>query len=115
MLVLRKVLSKVSALAIAVIAASPAAGPAIAQDESGFQDYLGELARKAASEGVSRRTIDLVIPTLTYSARVVELDRQQPESRPNAPISNFEPYRVKHVDASRITRGRAAYQRQRWR
>jgi membrane-bound lytic murein transglycosylase B len=56
-----------------------------------------------------------VIPTLTFNPRVVELDRQQPEARPNAPIPAFEPYRRQHVDASRITRGRAAYQRQRWR
>jgi lytic murein transglycosylase len=101
------------ALGVAVIAAAPMGAPAIAQDETGFQSYLGELSRQAATQGVSRRTIDLVIPTLTYNARVVELDRQQPETAPNAPISNFEPYRVKHVDAARIGQGRAAYQRQR--
>ncbi|RYD54100.1 MAG: lytic murein transglycosylase, partial [Sphingomonadales bacterium] len=111
----RKVSSWTAAVSIAVIAASPAAGPAVAQDEQGFQGYLQTLARQAAAEGVSRRTIDSVLPGLTYNARVVELDRQQPETRPNAPIPNFDPYRVKHVDASRITRGRAAYQRQRWR
>ncbi|WP_240953631.1 lytic murein transglycosylase [Sphingomonas sp. G-3-2-10] len=81
--------------------------------EAGFQAYLPQLARQAEAAGVSRRTIDLVIPTLTFNARVVELDRQQPETRPNAPIPAFEPYRRQHVDASRIDRGRAAYQRQR--
>ncbi|WP_249341199.1 MULTISPECIES: lytic murein transglycosylase [unclassified Sphingomonas] len=101
------------ALGVAVIAAAPMGAPAIAQDESGFQTYLGELSRQAAAEGVSRRTIDSVIPTLTYNARVVQLDRQQPETAPNAPISNFEPYRRAHVDAARISQGRAAYQRQR--
>jgi membrane-bound lytic murein transglycosylase B len=83
--------------------------------EEGFQAYLPTLARQAEAAGVSRRTIDLVIPTLTFNPRVVQLDRQQPESRPNAPIPAFEPYRVKHVDPQRISRGRAAYQRQRWR
>ncbi|MBB4838798.1 lytic murein transglycosylase [Sphingomonas kyeonggiensis] len=101
------------ALGVAVIAAAPVGAPAIAQDESGFQTYLGELSRQAAAQGASRRTIDLVIPTLTYNARVVQLDRQQPETAPNAPISNFEPYRRSHVDAARIGQGRAAYQRQR--
>jgi membrane-bound lytic murein transglycosylase B len=81
--------------------------------EAGFQAYLPQLAREAAAAGVSRRAIDMVIPTLTYNARVVELDRQQPETSPNARIPAFEPYRLRHVDASRITRGRAAYQRQR--
>ena len=104
---------KILALGVAVIAAAPAGSPAIAQDESGFQNYLDILARQAAQQGVSRRTIDAVIPTLTYNARVVELDRQQPETRPNATIPAFEPYRRSHVDAARINQGRAAYQRQR--
>ncbi len=104
---------KTLALGVAVIAAAPAGSPAIAQDESGFQNYLDVLARQAAQQGVSRRTIDAVIPTLTYNPRVVELDRQQPETSPNARIPAFEPYRRSHVDAARINQGRAAYQRQR--
>ena len=103
------------ALGAAVIAAAPLDDRARAQDESGFQSYLGELSRQAAAEGVSRRTIDAVIPSLTFNSRVVELDRQQPESRPNAPIPAFEPYRRAHVDDARISQGRAAYQRQRFR
>lgn len=100
-------------LGAAVIAASPAGSPAVAQDESGFQNYLSTLTRQATEQGVTRRTIDAVIPTLTYNPRVVELDRQQPESNPNAPIPAFEPYRVRHVDAARIGQGRVAYQRER--
>lgn len=112
---LRMISSKAAALAVAVVVASPAGAPAIAQDDTGFQSYLQTLSRQAAAEGVSRRTIDSVIPTLTFNQRVVALDRQQPESRPNAPISAFEPYRIRHVDAARIGRGRSAYQRQRGR
>lgn len=89
--------------------------PASAQDESGFQSYLQTLSRQAEQQGVSRRTIDAVIPTLTLNTRVIELDRQQPESSPNAPIPMFAPYQARHVDADRIARGRAAYQRQRGR
>lgn len=111
----RNVSSWSLALAAAVVLASPAAGPAVAQDEQGFQAYLQQLGRQARAEGVSQRTIDAVLPGLTYNARVVELDRQQPESRPNAPIPNFQPYKLQHVDAARISQGRAAYQRQRWR
>lgn len=111
MVVWRQAFGKLGAIPAALALASPAWAPAQAQDETGFQAYLRTLAAQAAAQGVSRRTIDSVIPTLTYNARVVELDRQQPESRPNAPIPNFEPYRQRHVDASRITRGRAAYQR----
>jgi lytic murein transglycosylase len=104
-------------LAVTVATVGVSSGQAQQQSaplsEAGFQAYLPQLARQAEAAGVSRRTIDLVIPTLTFNARVVELDRQQPETRPNAPIPAFEPYRRQHVDASRIDRGRAAYQRQR--
>jgi len=84
-----------------------------AQDEAGFQDYLKTLSRQAAAAGVRQSTIDAVVPTLTLNTRVIELDRQQPEASPNAPIPRFAPYRVKHVDADRINRGRAVYQRER--
>jgi lytic murein transglycosylase len=101
------------AVALAIAAGVLAGASAQAQDDSGFRNYLDTLAREAQSQGVSRRTIDAVMPTLTLNPRVIELDRQQPESRPNAPIPAFEPYKRMHVDADRITRGRAAYQRQR--
>jgi lytic murein transglycosylase len=91
------------------------ASPVQAQDEAGFQTYMQTLSRQAAAAGVRQSTIDAVIPQLTYNPRVVELDRQQPESNPNAPIPNYEQYRRTHVDANRISRGRAAYQRVRWR
>jgi membrane-bound lytic murein transglycosylase B len=109
----RAIIGRSGALAAAAIVATPAAAPAIAQDEAGFQSYLQTLGRQAAAAGVTQRTIDAVLPSLTYNPRVVELDRQQPESRPNAPIPAFEPYRRQHVDAARIGQGRAAYQRQR--
>lgn len=102
-------------LPVALVLASPVAvqAPALAQDEAGFRAYLDTLGRQALAEGVSRRTVDAVLPTLSFNPRVVELDRQQPESRPNAPIPAFEPYRLRHVDAARISQGRAAYQRER--
>lgn len=100
-------------LPVALVLASPVAAPALAQDEAGFRAYLDTLGRQALAEGVSRRTVDAVLPTLSFNPRVVELDRQQPESRPNAPIPAFEPYRLRHVDAARIGQGRAAYQRER--
>jgi membrane-bound lytic murein transglycosylase B len=84
---------------------------ALAQSDSGFQTYLQSLVPVARSQGVSQRTLDAVLPTLTFNPRVVELDRQQPETNPNAPIPRFAPYRATHVDGPRIARGRATYQR----
>jgi lytic murein transglycosylase len=88
-------------------------GSAVAQDDSGFQAWLPTLAAQAQAAGVSRRTIEAVIPTLTYNPRVVELDRQQPGTDVKVAAPPYAPYRRAHVDADRINRGRAAYQRER--
>ncbi|WP_034159531.1 lytic murein transglycosylase [Sphingomonas sp. ERG5] len=92
-------------------------GSAHAQDEAGFQDYLVTLRAQAQAQGVSPVTLDAVMPTLTLNTRVIELDRAQPGggSSPTAGILNFAPYKARHVDASRINRGRTAYQAQRFR
>ncbi len=83
-------------------------GRAAAQSEAGFADYAQSLGRLAALQGVSGATIDAVIPTLTLNSRVIELDRAQPGSDPGV-IPLFAPYRAKHVDGARITRGRGKY------
>jgi lytic murein transglycosylase len=98
-----------------IIAVAPLSGlgggRAVAQDaDTGFQSYVQGLAPIARAQGVSQATIDSVLPTLTYNPRVAELDRQQPEANPNAPIPRFAPYRAQHVDSARITRGRSKYQ-----
>ncbi|WP_448502133.1 lytic murein transglycosylase [Sphingomonas sp.] len=83
---------------------------ASAQDEAGFQSYLRTVRAEALRQGISARTLDAVLPTLTFNPRVVELDRAQPgDTRPNAPIPRFAPYRERHVDAARIGRGQRAY------
>jgi lytic murein transglycosylase len=74
-----------------------------------FSQYLQSVRTRAEREGVSKATLDRVMPTLTYLPRVVQLDRGQPETPGNAAIPDFEPYRLKHVDAARINRGRAKY------
>ena len=107
---IRAALGLVTAIAALALAAS---GPAAAQDEAGFQAYLPALRAQAATAGVSQATLDAVMPTLTFNPRVVELDRQQPESSPSAPIPMFAPYQAKHVDAARIGRGRSVYLAQR--
>lgn len=88
--------------------------PGAAQDDAGFQTFLQQQVRpRALADGVSARTLDQVLPTLTVNPRVIALDRSQPGGNPNAPpsaIPAFAPYRIKHVDAARINRGRAKYQ-----
>lgn len=87
--------------------------PGAAQDDAGFQAFLQQVRHRALAEGVSARTLDQTLPTLTFNPRVIALDRSQPGGNPNAPpsaIPAFAPYRLKHVDADRINRGRAKYQ-----
>jgi len=100
---------------IAAVACLVLHASATAQDEAGFQQYLVTLRQQALAAGVTRVSADAVFPTLTYNARVVELDRAQPGSNPNAPVAMFAPYRATHVDSARISRGRATYQAQRGR
>ncbi len=100
------------ALAIIIPTAQLGGGGVASAQEDGFQTYLQVLGGKARAAGVREATIAAELPTLTYSPRVGELDRGQPGGTgANAPaaIPNFAPYRAQHVDAARITRGRAAY------
>ena len=88
------------------------AAPAPAQDEAGFEQYLGTLRAQALAAGVRAGTIDAVLPTLTLNPRVVALDQAQPAADSGG-ITPFEPYRFRHVDAARIGRGRRVFQAQR--
>ena len=87
--------------------------PAAAQDEAGFQSYLGSLRQQAIAQGVTPRTADAVFPTLTLNPRVIELDRAQPGAGASSASPPFAPYKAQHVDSARISRGRQAYQSQR--
>ena len=79
----------------------------------GFQAFLNSLRPRARAAGISERTLDATLPTLTFNPRVVSLDRSQPGGNPAAgaapAITPFAPYRIKHVDADRIGRGRTRY------
>ncbi|OAH47436.1 lytic transglycosylase [Sphingobium yanoikuyae] len=108
--------SRFNSLAIAlmmgfwtVVAGLAAPQVAVAQDDGDFRAYLESLRPKARAMGIRDATLDAVFPTLTINPRVVALDQSQPGGGAYSPIPNFEPYRVKHVDAARISRGRAVY------
>ena len=78
--------------------------------QQGFEAYLPELRDHARAAGVSQATIDRVFPTLTFSARTVELDRGQPGGVSGASaIPPFAPYRARHLGDLLISRGRNRY------
>ncbi len=106
--------------AIPILAASVLSHASVAQQlpmpdqgaiamESGFRVYLGQVRQRALRDGVSPATLDRVLPSISYNERVVRLDRAQPEGATDAPIPAFAPYKAKHVDAARISRGRTKY------
>lgn len=91
-----------------------ASTPLYAQSgDPGFDTYVQSLWPKAQARGVSRATFDRVTSGLRYNARVVALDRDNlgAPPNPNTPIPAFAPYRIKHVDASRINGGRRVHDR----
>ena len=102
------------AAALAAVAACLTSA-ACAQDDAGFQSYLQTLRAQAEAKGVSRATLDAVIPTLTLNPRVIELDRAQPGANPNAGVPDFAPYKAQHLTSAIIANGRDAYQAERWR
>lgn len=85
-------------------------GSARAQENVAFRSYLESIRPKARAMGIRDATLDSVFHTLTPNPRVIELDQNQPGGGAYSPIPNFEPYRQRHVDAARISRGRVAYQ-----
>jgi membrane-bound lytic murein transglycosylase B len=100
-----------AAVALA-LAAPPSALVAQSTETSqsqAFRQYLDTVRNRAEREGVRKATLDRVMPSLVYLPRVVQLDRQQPETPSTQAIPPFAPYRIKHVDAARISRGRAKY------
>ncbi len=86
-------------------------------NEAPFRAYLQSFRSRALAQGVSTKTLDSVLPSLSYNPRVVELDQAQPggsTSGPTSAVPSFAPYRAKHVGADLIARGRASYATQRF-
>jgi lytic murein transglycosylase len=78
--------------------------------EAGFQAYLPRLREEALAAGVTQDTVDRVFPTLTFSARTVQLDRQQPGGPPGSSSTPaFAPFLERHVTPALITMGRDRY------
>lgn len=76
--------------------------------DAGFQAYLPRLRQEALEAGIRQETIDRVFPTLTFSARTVQLDRQQPGGAPGTSANPpFGPYLARHVTPALINMGRS--------
>lgn len=109
-----RILTKTAAVALACALPLAGSGPAHAQTAgyttAGFQAYLPELRAQALREGVSRRTVEQIFPTLVFSARTIELDQAQPGGTAgSASTPPFAPYRQRHVNPALVSGGARRY------
>lgn len=92
---------------------APAAAQGSGLSDAGFQAYLPSLRADAERAGIRQETLDRIFPTLTFSARTIQLDRSQPGGTPGVSPSNsnppFAPFRARHLSQALIDRGRARY------
>ena len=81
--------------------------PALAETQP-FDVWLEELRQDALKEGIGAATLVTALDGLAPIARVIELDRRQPESR-----FTFQQYNQRVLSESRIQRGRELYREHR--
>jgi membrane-bound lytic murein transglycosylase B len=92
--------------AIIALAGAFLAVPALAETQP-FEVWLEELRRDALKEGIGAQTL-MALDDLAPIARVIELDRRQPEGR-----FTFQQYNQRVLSESRIERGRELYREHR--
>ena len=86
---------------LALAAATPVLRAAVAQDKLSFDAWLTGLRAEAAQRGFTRRTIDAALGNVTMLPRVIELDRQQPET-----VLTFDTYVSRIVNDARTQAAR---------
>jgi membrane-bound lytic murein transglycosylase B len=90
-------------LLLAAVPASLAARRALAQD-AGFPAFLAGLRRDARAAGIRPATLDAALDGLQPNARVLELDRHQPEF-----TLTWAQYRARVLTPQKVANGRAAF------
>lgn len=86
----------------------PVSGAQPAQTE-GFRRYLDGVAARARREGVSQRTINTVLPSLSFDESVAALDRRFAPTPAGQAFPSFGPEMAKRINASKIRQGRQVY------
>ncbi|MBF0248537.1 MAG: lytic murein transglycosylase [Alphaproteobacteria bacterium] len=70
-------------------------------EEVPFADWLRDLRKEALTKGISERTVNAALTGVEPIARVIELDRRQPEF-----TWTFRKYMTTMVNADRVAKGR---------
>lgn len=79
----------------------PAQAASCGNTASGFGPWLGDFKRRAASKGISARTINAALKGVSYDKRVIRLDRSQKSFK-----LSFEQFYKRRVNNAMISRGR---------
>lgn len=82
---------------------------ATTQPSAGFAGYLMSVAARARSEGVSQRTIDSVLPSLSFDESVAALDRRFAPTPPGQSFPSFGPEMAKRINGVKIRQGQQVY------
>ena len=72
--------------------------------DSGWEEFIADVRTEAAAAGISQQTLDAALSGLEPVARVIELDRHQPES-----VLTFDEYMESRVPESLIARAAEKY------
>jgi membrane-bound lytic murein transglycosylase B len=75
---------------------------AIQPAQTAFDDWLAAFRQDAAAQGISAATLDAALTGVTPVARVIELDRRQPEF-----LQTFADYLARRVTPNQVARGQA--------
>lgn len=88
-------------ISIALLAGLMLCAQAALGQETEFGQCVERLQERAKAERLAGWVVDRVIPSLQYQARVIELDRSQPEF-----VQTFADYLNRRLTPARIERGR---------
>ena len=86
----------------ALIVFTATAANAACQSSGSFSGWLKRFKAEAASQGVSRRTINAALNGVTYDKRVIAYDRKQ-----TVFTQSFLKFSGRMINKSRLSRGRA--------
>lgn len=89
------------AFAVALLLAAPAAAQTCGDGPGGFNAWLVAFKERAVRSGIGQGTVDSAFAGVTYSTRVIALDRDQRSFR-----RSFEDFYSRRVDRAMINRAR---------
>ncbi len=76
--------------------------------ETGFEAWLSTFRAAAQAQGIRPETLNATLSGITYSARVVALDRAQPDDSGLVSAARFSDYLARRLEPVREARGQAA-------